>query len=133
MIPLTYKEGRIVNPEILMPVFGEFDVAVCGGGMAGFGAAIAAARMGCKTILVERESALGGLATVGLVNIPLDFLAGIGKEMIQNLEAMNGHWHRNSDPEKHKLVLDRMAIHKQVLRRWCRMWWRQLSRNDVIK
>ncbi|NLG14123.1 MAG: FAD-dependent oxidoreductase [Lentisphaerae bacterium] len=133
MIPLTYKEGRIVNPEILMPVFGEFDVAVCGGGMAGFGAAIAAARMGCKTILVERESALGGLATVGLVNIPLDFLAGIGKEMIQNLEAMNGHWHRNSDPEKHKLVLDRMAVQAGVTLLLVSHVVEAIVENDVIK
>jgi len=73
------------------------------------GAAIAAARRGCRTLLIERESALGGLATVGLVNIPLDFVGGIGAEMFEKLKAVHGLWHRNSDPEKHKLVLDRMV------------------------
>ncbi len=53
---------------------------------------------------------LGGLATAGLVNIPLDFVCGIGEEMYAQLEQVDGLWHRNSDPEKHKLVLDRMVL-----------------------
>lgn len=40
------------------------DVAVFGGGPAGFIAAVASARMGAKTILIERWPFLGGLATV---------------------------------------------------------------------
>ena len=68
-------------------------------------------------LLLEATSALGGLATMGLVNIPLDFVAGIGKEMIRELEAIEGHWHRNTNIEKHKLVLDRMIkkYHVNVL------------------
>ncbi|MFA6929341.1 MAG: FAD-dependent oxidoreductase [Lentisphaeria bacterium] len=102
------RNGKVNQSARELAVIGEYDVVVCGGGMAGFGAAVAAARKGCKTLLVERESALGGLATIGLVNIPLDLISGIGKEMLENLEAVNGHWHRNTDPEKHKLILDRM-------------------------
>ena len=110
MIPLSVKNGRVINPERELKNIGEYDVLVVGGGMAGFGAAVAASRMGCKTLLVERESSLGGLATIGLVNIPLDFAAGISKEMLARLDEVNGHWHRNSDPEKHKLILDRMLV-----------------------
>ncbi len=73
------------------------------------GAAIAAARGGCKTLVIERESCLGGLATVGLVNIPLDYVSGIGAEMFKRLEDVDALWHRNTDPEKHKLILDRMV------------------------
>ena len=98
----------IVEPSKKLAVIGKYDVIVAGGGPAGFGAAVAAARKGCRTLLIERESALGGLSTVGLVPIPMDMLCGIGLEMIRNLEAVNAHWHRNSDPEKHKLILDRM-------------------------
>lgn len=98
----------IVEPAKKLSVIGKYDVLVAGGGPAGFGAAVAAARKGCKTLLIERESALGGLSTVGLVPIPLDLVCGIGREMIDALEVLNAHWHRNSDPEKHKLVLDRM-------------------------
>ena len=95
--------------EKAIPVYGEYDVVVVGGGMAGVGAAVAAGRNGAKTILVESTSALGGLATMGLVNIPLDFLSGLGQEFFKRLEAMNGLRKRNSDPEKHKLLFDRMV------------------------
>jgi hypothetical protein len=44
------------------------DVAVCGGGPAGIGAAVAAARMGCRVTLIERHPMLGGMGTAALVN-----------------------------------------------------------------
>lgn len=46
---------------------GEFDVLVAGGGPAGVGAAIAAARDGARTLVVERANCLGGMSTGGLV------------------------------------------------------------------
>jgi ribulose 1,5-bisphosphate synthetase/thiazole synthase len=45
----------------------ETDVLVIGGGSAGFGAAVAAARNGADTIIIDRASMLGGMATAGLV------------------------------------------------------------------
>lgn len=47
-----------------METYGEYDVAVAGGGTSGVAAAIAAARTGAKTILVERLGALGGQMNV---------------------------------------------------------------------
>ncbi len=87
----------------------EYDVVVAGGGVAGVAAAMACGKRGYKVLIVEALSALGGLATMGLVNIPLDFVSGLGLEMFNDLTAMNGLWHRNTDVEKHKLVLDRMV------------------------
>ena len=49
----------------------HYDVVVCGGGIAGVAAALAAARRGKKVLLVEKQSALGGLATSGLIYIYL--------------------------------------------------------------
>ncbi len=46
----------------------NFELIVVGGGPSGIAAAIAAARRGIKTILVEQYDVLGGMATVGLVN-----------------------------------------------------------------
>lgn len=109
MIAGNFNKGKIIEPQRELNSIGEYDVLVIGGGMAGFGAAVSASRLGCKTLLVERESCLGGLATAGLVNIPLDFAAGISKEMLARLDSVTGHWHRNTDPEKHKLILDRMV------------------------
>lgn len=45
----------------------EYDTVVVGGGIAGSAAAIASARCGAKTLLIEAEGALGGQATIGLV------------------------------------------------------------------
>ena len=108
MISLKQKNGRVLDPARELGCIGKYDVLVVGGGMAGIGAAVSASRLGCKTMLVERETSLGGLATIGLVNIPLDYSCGIGREMLSRLDKVNGHWHRNSDPEKHKLILDRL-------------------------
>jgi hypothetical protein len=47
-----------------MEVFGEYDVVVVGGGAAGCAAAIASARAGAKTILIEKFGALGGMINV---------------------------------------------------------------------
>ena len=47
-----------------LPVrYGEYDIAVAGGGIAGVAAALAAARAGRKVLLIERMFGLGGLAT----------------------------------------------------------------------
>ena len=42
----------------------QYDVAVVGGGSAGTAAAIAAARCGARTVLLEKGSCLGGAATL---------------------------------------------------------------------
>lgn len=47
-------------------VLDEVDVLVCGGGLGGVAAAIASARTGAKTLLVERNTCLGGVATAGM-------------------------------------------------------------------
>jgi len=46
----------------------KFDILVVGGGTAGIAAAVLAARTGAKTLLVERRSALGGMASNALVH-----------------------------------------------------------------
>ena len=57
------------------------DVAVCGGGFAGISAALAAARLGKRVILFEREYILGGLGTAGLVTIYLPLCDGYGRQV----------------------------------------------------
>ena len=108
MVNYQVENGMAVVGREEIPVYGEYDVVVVGGGMAGVGAALAAGRQGCKTLLVENTSGLGGLVTMGLVNIPLDFLSGLGTEFFDRLTKMNGLRNRNSNPEKHKLLFDRM-------------------------
>jgi len=57
----------IIERARRVPVFRDCDVLVAGGGPAGTAAAIAAARAGAATVLVERHNHLGGLSTGGLV------------------------------------------------------------------
>lgn len=49
-----------------------YDVIVCGGGPAGVAAAVSAARMGAKTLLLERGGCLGGFWTRGLLTWLID-------------------------------------------------------------
>lgn len=58
------------------------DVLVIGGGPAGFGAAVAAARNGASTILLERNAMLGGMATAGLVGPFMTCYDNDGEEQI---------------------------------------------------
>lgn len=59
----------------------EYDIAVCGGGVAGIAAALAAAREGKKVVLFEKQYMLGGLGTAGLVTIYLPLCDGVGHQV----------------------------------------------------
>ena len=71
------------------------DVVVVGGGPGGIGAALAAARSGADTVLIERYEHLGGMGTGGLVTIipamtdsnGKQVIAGITQEWIKRLDA----------------------------------------------
>src|SRR5882724_7740442 len=59
----------IEEPARQIPIYGEYDVAVLGGGPAGIAAAVAAARAGRRTLLIERYGFLGGMGTAaGVTN-----------------------------------------------------------------
>ncbi|MBR0464762.1 MAG: FAD-dependent oxidoreductase [Clostridia bacterium] len=75
-MPSVWKES------LETPVVDAYDVCVVGGGVAGAAAALAAARRGVRTCLIEKEYALGGLATLGLVVIYLPLCDGRGRQVI---------------------------------------------------
>ena len=56
------------EPERKIPIVENVDVLIAGGGPAGIGAAIAAARHGCRTMLVEQAGDVGGIATIGMMS-----------------------------------------------------------------
>jgi hypothetical protein len=81
----------ITEPEKKIPVSMEVDVIVAGGGVAGLAAAIASARNGANTVLIERQNALGGLGSMGLVAVwyfPYSCYKGILKELADKLREM---------------------------------------------
>lgn len=61
----TYEHIFRKDTTCDLPVYGETEVLVCGGGPAGVAAAETAARRGCKTLLLERLGFLGGAAVAG--------------------------------------------------------------------
>lgn len=116
-----------------IPVIREVDVLVAGGGYAGFGAAMAAARAGKRVLLVEQQSCLGGLVTMGLVALTYSYVEGIGLDLFVRLtddDALNG---RFVDPEKTKRVLETMLIEAGVEILYCTSVTDAIVEDNVIK
>ena len=90
-----------------------YDVIVAGGGPAGSMAAIASARAGADTLLIERANCAGGMWTSGLLSWMLDVTnkGGILKEMTSSLiDRHEGYYARSGNfityPESVKCILD---------------------------
>ena len=70
-----------IKENINTGVTDNYDVVVCGGGFGGITAALAAARKGKKTLLLEKQYILGGLGTAGLVTVYLPLCDGKGHQV----------------------------------------------------
>ena len=87
--------NSLLSLQKQIPVVGSYDVVVCGGGCAGFIAAISAARCGKSVALIERLGFFGGTATGGYV-VPISgfffkeqqVVGGIAWEFVQRLESI---------------------------------------------
>src|SRR5438270_11920924 len=65
----TLPSRTIQEPARQIPIYGEYEVVVLGGGPAGIAASVAAARAGRRTLLIERYGFLGGMGTAaGVTN-----------------------------------------------------------------
>jgi hypothetical protein len=63
----------------------KFDIAVCGGGIAGISAAVTAAEAGMKTVLIEKSFTPGGLAVSGFINVFLPLCDGCGNQILSGM------------------------------------------------
>ncbi|MEK6795757.1 MAG: FAD-dependent oxidoreductase [Spirochaetota bacterium] len=120
-----------VNEPNEFPVLASVDVLIAGGGVGGIAAALASARAGAKTMLIERSSYTGGVATACLVTQVLNCyytadhrlaITGIPLEIADALAEAEGYgkkWHDHKghilyDVESAKLVFDRLLTEAGV-------------------
>lgn len=117
----------ISEPAREIRVVGEYDVIVSGGGPAGVIAAVAAARNGARTLLIERYGFVGGMSTSALVTPISEFrvsgrqhVGGIPLELMRvaaelggaELDRDSGNWPVND--EILKLAAQRLLLESGV-------------------
>ena len=116
--------GTFAEPPKDLKVAGEYDLIVAGGGPAGFAAAVTAARMGRKVMLLEAHGALGGIWTTGLLSCIIDFgRADLAREIVRQLDRFGARQPRRKtmldsnftyEPEAMKVVLEGLAVSSGV-------------------
>ena len=120
----------IKEPEKMLPVRYEADVFVAGGSCTGLFAAVRAARLGARVVLVERQNMLGGTATSGLVNVwhslkDTDYkeqvIAGLTAEMTERLVKCGAAYVKDDpsvgicfDPNRLAFELDCLAAENRI-------------------
>ena len=122
----TLAAETYAEPGRELPVIAEVDVLVVGGGPAGVGAAVGAARTGATVFLVEEMGAFGGMWTQGLVITLAGYNSWLQPHRVRVVDGVGGDWLRratliggavdhdgwvlSTDPEKMKLVADQMLM-----------------------
>jgi FAD dependent oxidoreductase len=125
----------IEEPARKVPVYGEYEVAVLGGGPAGIAAAVAAARAGKRTLLIERYGFLGGMGTAaGVTNFcglhanvhgeHHRVVQGIASELLGRIDRLGGlnapHlilgkiFAQAYDTAAYKIAADDLLVHHKV-------------------
>jgi len=105
----------IIENERKIPVVREVDVLVLGGGPAGIGAAVAAAREGAITMLAEQTGDVGGIATTGLMSHWTGKTeGGLYEEILSRSAELTGEGRQIINPERLKTIFLRMLTEAGV-------------------
>ncbi len=116
----TDSPSVFAEPVRQLQVMDDCDVIVCGGGPAGFSAAIAAARAGARTRLFEVNGCLGGVWTAGLLTYVFDFdKPGLSHELTKRLDERDARVGKNIrryvyHVEEMKCLLEEMVMQENI-------------------
>ena len=134
MPPEIQNPSFIREPEREVPVRHRVDVLVVGGGSAGIAAAVSAARLGARVLLVEKNGYLGGTMSMvtlgsicGLYTVTKEavfaIVRGLAGELVSRLQAAGGaggplRWLETAslpyDPSMVKMVADELTVEAGV-------------------
>lgn len=119
-----------LEPEKRIPILGEYDLCVLGGGCTGTFAAVRAARLGLKVVIIEKSNCLGGLCTQAGINVwhsiyDFDFknqiIAGLTCEILSALRKRGDLIERKNqlnmfilNTEELKIELDKLVQSENI-------------------
>ncbi|MCP4853763.1 MAG: FAD-dependent oxidoreductase [Fuerstiella sp.] len=127
--PTDQRRPTVASPERTLPVLGQYDVVVIGGGTGGAPAAIGAARRGSKTLLVEYQDHLGGVGTLGLISSYYHgYRKGFSAEVDEAVTAMGGPKRKGSwNP-----ITKREYWRSEARRSNCDIWFSALGCGTLV-
>lgn len=128
----------------------SYDVLVAGGGIAGVSAAIASAREGMKTVLIEKTVMFGGLATSGLILVYLPLSDSFGNQVTFGLAEELLHasikygpgdipndWHDPKTPSRYSVWFSpasfALALDEMLLNAGVNLWLDTLIIDTIVK
>lgn len=141
----------IREPAREIPVCSKADICVIGGSCTGVFAAVRAARLGAKVVLIEKDNCLGGVATSGLVNVwhkltdvdnRQQIIAGLTQEVLERLSRIGAV---NANPredvlaayslntEELKIELDHLVTEEKIEVLFHSMYCSAYWEDDIVK
>ncbi len=123
---------KIFEPAREVPVHEDCDICVLGGSCTGVFAAVRAARLGARVVLIEKMNAFGGVATNGMVNIwhslkdtvfKRDIIGGLTVETIDRLKRRDAVFIKQKssglgavlNSEELKIELDALVLEHKIV------------------
>lgn len=118
--------------EQLLPVLGEYDVVVVGGGTGGAPAGIGAARSGAKTLVIEYLHGLGGVGTLGMISSYYwGFREGFTAEVDRGVAALGGE----NKPATRRWNIERKMeyFRRQLRKAGADIWYGTLGSGAIVE
>ncbi|MDY3070061.1 MAG: FAD-dependent oxidoreductase [Parabacteroides sp.] len=134
--PFLQKE-YVYSKSSSLPILGEYDVVVLGGGTAGASAGISSAKQGVKTLVLEYLHGLGGLGTLGLIGCYWDgYREGFTSYIDESVHNMAPEEHPRQEKDwRHRSVSDwKMEWYRRELHKYGgKLWFGVLGCGALVK